>query len=359
MLEILSRFDKKIFDITACSYGNQYIPSVVEAFQQAGIKIINFPFPAGIRLLWVLNRYIRTNQFHIVHTHHYTANIYCRPAAILAQTPFIMTYQHNWPRREKERHRLVSRLLNKWTYKNITVSNALRDYDIEQVGISPDKVITIHNGINTELYRPGTKVEFFEFRQSLEIPQQSIIIGVVGRLVITKSIDKLIKAMSMILQVHPNTYLIIAGEGDARDSLEKLARKLGIREQVIFLGWVSNTTKIFHGLDIFCFSSGAPPSDFSDGFGLVTAEAMASGIPVVAISNKVNHEIITERCGLFCKPTPKDLAMKINLLIEDPELRSNLGQNGRRRTVEVFNIERTVQQLSNIYLQAMQLCEEK
>jgi glycosyltransferase involved in cell wall biosynthesis len=359
MLDILSRLDKKIFDVTACSYGNQYLSSVVEAFQQAGIKIINFHFPAGIRLLWILNRYIRTNRFHIVHTHHYTANMYCRPAAILAQTPLIMTYQHNWPMREKERHRRVFHLLNKWTYKNITVSDALRDYDIEKVGVSPDKVVTIHNGINTELFRPGTKVEIFEFRQSLGISPKSIIIGVVGRLVITKSIDVIIKAMPAILQVHPNTYLIIAGEGDMRDSLEKLALKLGIREQVKFLGWVGNTAKIFHGLDIFCFSSGAPPSNFSDGFGLVTVEAMASGIPVVAIDNKVNREIITERCGLFCKPTPNDLAMKINLLIDDPELRSNLGQNGRRRTAEVFNIERTVQQLSNIYLQAMRLCEEK
>ena len=137
----------------------------------------------------------------------------------------------------------------------------------------------------------------------------------------------------------------------------RLAHNLGVREQVQFLGWRADMPRLHRAMDIFCMTTEPGGNRVSgEGFGLVSAEAMASGLPIVAADNTVNREVITEACGLFCRPTPQDMAAKVGRLIDDTELTKRLGQAGRTRAVEQFDIERTVRQLADVYQQAMQLC---
>ena len=350
MLDILSRLDRVAFDITACAYGNQQIPSIVHSYQRAGIHTITFSQETGWELMWALVRYIRQNRFDIVHTHHYQANMYCRPAAILAQTPVIMTYHHNWPGQERVRHRLMFRLLNPWTHRNVVISESIRRYYLNQVGLSADKVITICNGINTTLFRPRRGDEFVEARKSMGIPLDSIVIGAVGRFVDWKRLDLLISAVPKILKVHPDTYFVFAGDGEMREPWMQLARDFGVEERIRFTGWYADMPSLYRAMDIFCMTSESGGSRFSgEGFGLVSAEAMASGLPVVATDNTVNREVITEACGLFCRAAPRDITDKVCQLIGDTQLRSALGQAARSRAAKHFHIGRTVQQLSTLY----------
>ena len=106
-------------------------------------------------------------------------------------------------------------------------------------------------------------------------------------------------------------------------------------------------------MDIFCMMSEAGGDSWSEGFGLVSAEAMASGVPVVAVDTAVNREVITPACGLFCQPTPEDIAAKVALLADDVELRAKLGHNGRARAEQHFDIQQAADKLSGLYLEAM------
>jgi len=354
MLDILSRLDSGAFDITACAYGNQQLPSVVTAYERAGIRTVTLQLQAGAQLLWALARYISRHGFDIVHTHHYQANTYCRPAAIVARTPIIMTYQHNWPGRERARHRLIFRVLNLWTAKNITVSEPIRRYVIDMVGVAPHKVVTLHNGVNTQLFRPSTADEKAEVRRRFGLPPHAVVVGTVGRLVEWKRMDLLIHASRQILEAHPETYVIIAGDGDMRQPWMRLAEKLGLENRVRFLGWCPDMARIYRAIDVFCMVSESGSNRSSgEGFGLVSAEAMACGLPVVAVDSAVNREVITDRCGVFCRPDPRQLAIAVDQLLDDEQLRQRLGRAGRDRAVEHFNIVDTVGQISRLYLESV------
>jgi glycosyltransferase involved in cell wall biosynthesis len=353
MLDILSRLDRGAFDITACAYGNQQLPSVVAAYQRAGIRTVTFHLQAGAQLVWALARYISRHGFEIVHTHHYQPNTYCRPAAILARTPIIMTYQHNWPGRERARHRVIFRVLNLWTAKNIAVSEPIRRYVIDMVGVAPHKVVTLRNGVNTELFRPSTAGEKAEVRRRFGLPPHGVVVGTVGRLVEWKRMELLIRAAREILVAARSTHFVIAGDGEMRQAWTDLARDLGIGAQVHFLGWRADVHKVYRALDIFCITSESGGDSFSgEGFGLVSAEAMASGLPIVAVDNDVNREIITLACALFCPPTPQGIATTVTQLILETELRAHLALAARSRAVHHYDIRRTVQELSDIYRQA-------
>lgn len=357
MLDILSRLPEDIYDITACCDTNHYLPDVVQAYQQAGIKTVAFSQPAGLSLVRDLAQLICRERFQIVHTHHYYGNLYGRIAAILSGVPIIMTYQHNWPGDERGHHRLAFRGLNRRTYRNITVSDAIRRYDIEQVGLSPHKVITLHNGVDIKIFRPPSAKQRLHIRQELGLPPTITVVGMAGRLVDWKRFDLFIKAASIVLRRGRMAHFLVVGDGEMHDSLVQLAQQLDVEHQVHFLGWQSDMASIYQAMDVFCLTSDSGGRSLSkaggEGFGLVSIEAMASGVPVVAVDTGVNREVISEACGLFCVPTPDDLAAKICQLIDSPPLKHRLGQNGRARAIERFDIVRTADRLSTIYFQAV------
>lgn len=358
MLDILSRLPQDAFDTTACCLANLYLPDVTRAFQEAGIRITVFPQQPGPGLVVALTRFIREGRFDIVHTHHYYGNLHCRLAAILAGTPVIMTCQHNWPGEEKSRHQLAFRLLNRWTYRNITVSEAIRQYDIEQVGIAPVKVVTIYNGIDTTVFRPALVEQRLEAKRALGLPPTGKVVGMVGRLVGWKRFDLFIQAAAVILHNGRDVHFLIVGDGEMREPLAQLTQHLNVGDHVHFLGWRTDMPEVYRAMDVFCLSSDSGGKSFDpgggEGFGLVSAEAMAAGVPVVAVDTEVNREVISERCGLLCRPEPDVLAEEMCRLIANPLLRHRLGGNGRARVEERFDINRAAAQLSDIYLEAVQ-----
>lgn len=358
MLDIFSCLPRDIFNIMICCHRNQYLQDVVQAFQEAGVKTVIFPQTPGPRLVYALTRFIRQERFHIVHTHHYYGNLYGRLAAILAGSPVVITYQHNWPGEERSYHRVVFRLLNRWTYKNIVVSEVVRRYDIERVRLSPDKVITIHNGIDTKNFRVTPAEQRLRIRRKLGLPAPATVVGMAGRLVDWKRFDLFIKAASIVLGRKRMGHFLVVGDGEMRDSLIQLVQQLNLNHHVHFLGWQSDMPAIYQAMDVFCLTSDSGGRSFSpaggEGFGLVSIEAMASRVPVVAVDTEVNREVISPECGLLCQSRPEEIAKKVIQLIDDTELRNKLGQAGQRRVEEQFDIQRTAQQLSDMYKKAVE-----
>jgi len=354
MLDILSRLDPQTFEVHACAYGAQCLPEVMHRFERAGIKTISFPHDPGSRLLMSLTRHIRRHRFDIVHTHHYLANMYCRPAAALAGAPVIMTYHHNWPGREKGRHRLAFRVLNAWTTANVTVSETIRRYLVNKTGIRPHKVRTIHNGIDTARFRPGSPEDAAAIRMELDIPPRAAVTLAAGRLVEWKRTDLLIRAAPDILKTAPDTFFLIAGDGEMRAPWEQLARALGVSERIRFLGWREHMEKLYRATDLFCVTSDIGVGRASgEGFGLVAVEAMASAVPILAVDHELNREVVTKTCAEFCRPEPDAVASKAVQLLADSRRRAELGRSGRKRALQHFDIKRTVRQLSDLYLQAV------
>lgn len=110
------------------------------------------------------------------------------------------------------------------------------------------------------------------------VPADALLIGAAGRLDPIKGIEEILQAISMLRSVYPSLVLVIAGDGDARyeTTLRRLASRLGVSEQVRWLGRIDDMTSFYSGIDIFCLAS------HSEGTSNVLAEALACGRICVA-----------------------------------------------------------------------------
>jgi len=350
VFNLLTRLDRDLFEpevwVLAASNCRE---EVVGRFERQGIRVKTLCdrwHRTRVAHLW---REFMRRKLDIVHTHHYDANYYGRLAAILARVPIIMTYDHNLPIDERAHHRLTWRILNIATSTNVTVSNSVARYRIHECGVPAAKVVVVRNGIDVHRFKSGCSIaDRREARQALGIPQEGIIVGSVGRLVGCKRHDLVLRAVAY-LRERPDIRVLIVGEGPERQSLGRLARELGIANRVEFLGWTNRVEKAYQAMDVFLMLSE------NEGFGLVSAEAMASMIPIVAADEPIHREIITAECGIFVESNPSAVANGIALLLDNPAKATRLAFNARRRAMEEFNIDRTAAELQALYQRALQM----
>ncbi len=158
-------------------------------------------------------------------------------------------------------------------------------------------------------------------------PTKKIILNV-GRLDPQKDQTTLIRAFSKIADKHPDWYVHIYGEGQLKNKLEALIKKLNMQERVLLKGTTKQIDKAYKSAQIF-----AMPSSY-ESFGLATAEAMSYGIPAIGFADcPGTNEIITNgEDGLLIKSSnrPKNFATALERLINDKSLRETLGQNAKQ-----------------------------
>jgi glycosyltransferase involved in cell wall biosynthesis len=160
----------------------------------------------------------------------------------------------------------------------------------------------------------------------------------VGRLGEKKGLKYLIEALPSILEKHPQIMLRIVGAGQEKERILKRILELGIGEHVEFLGAVANDTltKIYQSSDVVVF-----PSVVAEGFGLVLVEALGCECATVVSESPAMQDIIENGKSALIVPQkdPNLLAEKINLLLDDDNLRQSLGKKGRQYVLERFDWE--------------------
>lgn len=147
---------------------------------------------------------------------------------------------------------------------------------------SKSAMVKIAPGIDTAHFAPT--VEAAELRQKLGLAEKKVIVSV-GRLVHRKGQDFLIAALPQILSAHPDTHVLMVGQGPYRKTLEKLAKDLGVESSITFIGRIQYAdlpTYICVG-DLFAMPSRSRLAGLEvEGLGIVYLEASACGLPVIA-----------------------------------------------------------------------------
>lgn len=160
-------------------------------------------------------------------------------------------------------------------------------------------------------------------RAPLQTPEAAPLALALGRLHPNKGFDLLLRALAAV----PDLYLWIAGEGALRNTLERLARDLGLVRRVRFLGWREDVPALLASADLLVCSSRHEP------LGNVVLEAWAARVPVVALASAGPGALIAdEESGLLVPPegAPGGLARALARLSGDPALRARLAAGGRR-----------------------------
>jgi glycosyltransferase involved in cell wall biosynthesis len=176
-------------------------------------------------------------------------------------------------------------------------------------------------------------------------PDAPLVIGAVSRLVPIKGISVLLHAVRLTQRTLPGLRLEIAGSGPQRQSLEQLAKQLGIVRQVHFLGWREDISILARDWSIF-----VQPS-LHEGFGMAALEAMAAGLPVVASATGGLSELVSNgQTGRLVPPGDSHaLAAAIMALASDPALRARMGHAARARAESLFSGARMAAEVFGLY----------
>jgi sugar transferase (PEP-CTERM/EpsH1 system associated) len=251
--------------------------------------------------------------------------------------------------RMKWRRRFLQRLLALGTHRLYAVAEYLRRYYIREVGISPGKIATIYNGVDTGRYAPLDGRQRAALRSRLGFSEDHILIGSVGTLYWIKDPETLLTAAAEVLRRSSQAIFLWVGDGQLRESLRHRAERMGLSHRVRYLGRRDDVADILAALDIFVLPS------IAEGLSYSILEAMATGLPVVTTRVGGNPELVRDgREGLLISPRqPQQLAEALVILADRPQLRRHMGASGRRRVEERFSLMDMVQRYQKMYLSVL------
>jgi glycosyltransferase involved in cell wall biosynthesis len=182
-------------------------------------------------------------------------------------------------------------------------------------------------------------------RSELGIPHHDVVLGFVGRMVPIKDLETLLYAFATAARQTAQLRLLLAGDGQARPDLERLAIELGVVDRVHFVGWAASLPPLYATIDVGVISS------INEGTPVALIEAMAAGRPVVATRvGGVPDLVADEITGLLVPPrSPDALAAAFTRLAGSRSLRENLGAEARAQVAGRYTSKRLVNEVESLY----------
>jgi glycosyltransferase involved in cell wall biosynthesis len=245
----------------------------------------------------------------------------------------------------------------------ITVSYAMRD-ELVKLGYPEQKIRVVYNGVDADKYKPDlySASELKAFREKIGVGNSPMIFFV-GRLTWVKGADTLTMAMKEIVKAVPDAKLVIVGKGEQESMLKQIVSSNGLENNVLFnFSYVpeEERLKYYAACDVAIFPSKYEP------FGIVSLEAMSMGKPVIVGATGTSgfrEQIIPfgpNICGFHINPhDPGDVAKFTIMLLKDPELRKNMGNNARRRVLESFTWDIAASNTLRVYEEAVELFNKR
>jgi len=281
-------------------------------------------------------------------------------AKSLGGTPLVYAC-HNplWPEERVHAQEYVVRLVEGYAMKRsaavVALNNTMKRSIVVKAGLDEAKVVVVPNGVDVEFFRPGVPAEDIVKKFGLEGRR---VILFVGRVTYGKGVHILLKAFSALAKQYPDLKLVVAGPLSDRfgeEGVSKYARTLMAyaervlpRGSYVFTGAVDRETlRKLYSIAYVCVL----PSHF-EAFGMVLIEAMASGCAVIGSDAGGIPDIVVDGYNglLFRRGDYADLASKLEILIEDKNLRNAMSANARRYAVERFSWQAVALKMRNMYL---------
>jgi len=216
---------------------------------------------------------------------------------------------------------------------------------LESLGAEPKRICVVHNSV---------RIEDYPLRIVGSEDQVPLLLAV-ARLCPKKGFDVLLHACSILRGRGVAFRCAIVGDGGEMDRLLEIRRCLGLETQVEMVGKLAfpEIKHWYYKADVFAMPSIVTPDGDSDGLPTVVVEAMASGLPVVGTTTGGIPDAVSDGLNGFLVPPsdPNSLADRIQLLIENRELRHRFGREGRHLAESAFNLKLKGEALSRVILE--------
>ncbi len=247
--------------------------------------------------------------------------------------------------------------LHRYTYSGIhrilAISSVIHANVLATTPIAPNRVVTLHDAIDTERFSPG-RADGRSVREEFGIPGETTLIGFAGRFSPGKGHEEFLEAAAALSAERSGLAFLIVGEAsygeeNYAEKIRRMSEELGLGRLLRFAGFRRDMPDVMAAFDIFAFPSHA------ESFGLVLIEAMAMERPVVSTNcDGVLDIMVDGETGLYVRPKrPGELAASLRRLVDDPELRRKMGKAGRERVVRLFDKRNQITRLEDLYAGAL------
>jgi glycosyltransferase involved in cell wall biosynthesis len=243
-------------------------------------------------------------------------------------------------------YEMLDRRVLPWMDKVVCVSQG-QATKVRQWAHVPERRLTvIRNAIRTERFStpdPTGRQAIQSLFAAEDRPR--LIVCAAGRLSPEKGFDQLIAAAPGIVQATPSAGFVLFGEGPLRASLQRQIESLRLETRFVLAGFRQDVDRLLPHADLVVLPS------FTEGLPNVALEASAAGVPVVATAVGGTPEVILDGATGYLVPpgNPQSLAQRITKLLHDADLRTSMGEQGRRYVREHFTFQAQAFQYQRLF----------
>jgi glycosyltransferase involved in cell wall biosynthesis len=310
--------------VVICSCGGDKVHDL----SKIGIKHITIPDidnknPFTIfKIMFILVKIIRNEKIDVIHTHHRMAAFYVRIISFYTSVLHIYTAHNVF----EEKRKLTKFSLEKANI--IAVGNEVRNNLVEYFHIKPSKITVINNSVRLN-NSPNKKIKIIEENKA------SFMIGNIGRLAIVKGHKYFLEALKKFKDEGCNFKAFIVGEGEERSNIEAQIKRLGLKNEVILVGYRTDIQNIMKYLDVVVLCS------LQEGFPLTPIEAFSMGIPVVATDAGGTKDVVIDLVNgyLVKKEDTEGLFERLLYLYRNRSQLEELGANALISYKEKFSFD--------------------
>lgn len=290
-----------------------------------------------------LGRHLRSRGVSLLHAHAEYLLPVAFPAAVLARVPLVLSVHSKKTVETMPKLRLFMRAVLPFMRSIVCVSEPLRDYYVHTLGCRPERVRVIRNGVDASRFTPEGPVADLPWKED-----GLFIFGNVARLHEAKDLASLLLAFDRVFKKHPESRLILVGEGDERAMLEALIRERALERSVWITGLREDIPPLLRSFDLFVLSSR------HEGMPMALLEAMACGRPALStdvgdIARLNGADAGGGRVVLVPPENTGALAEAMEALLENAPLRAALAERGRDHIRQEYGCESMAEKYYALY----------
>jgi glycosyltransferase involved in cell wall biosynthesis len=301
-------------------------------YRELGVESVRLECPRDFdpALAWRARRELRRLRPDLVHTHLVHGDVY---GALAVGAAALVSTKHNDDRFRLGPFRYVERALTRRSARVIAITEALRQFCVDGVGLPAGKIEVVHYGLD------GLPEPWGESKD-VPLPDGARVLLCVARLAEQKGVDVAVRALPAIRERHPDAVLVVLGEGPERPRLTG--------EGVCLPGRVGDVASWYRRAELLVH-----PARW-EGFGLALLEAMLAGKPVVATRVSSAPEIVADgKTGVLVPPNDPDaLAEAVTRLLDDRAHANAMGDAGRARARSEFSVAKMAERTAAVYAAA-------
>ncbi|XZF76217.1 glycosyltransferase family 4 protein [Bacillus sp. AL-1R] len=352
-------FKENGWEVHIAANGEIQIPYVDKKFN---VSIQRSPFKfKNIKALKDLKNIIEQNNYEIIHCHTPMGGILTRLAARKSRingTKVIYTahgfhFCKGAPLLNWLLYYPIEKFMAHLTDCLITINN--EDYELSKNKLKVKRIEYIHGvGVNAEDFKPIDELNKKALKESFGYQPDDFLLFYAAEFNKNKNQKFLLNSLALIKEDLPNVKILLAGEGVLLNECKQLAKKLEISHMVNFLGFRKDIKEIVPMCDV------AVGSSLREGLPVNIMEAMACGLPIIAVDNRGHRELVMDdNNGWLVKSDGEtDFAKKLKHLVKSEGLKERLGINSRKIILSKYSIDKVIEKKSKVYKRYMNETED-